>query len=105
MSNGLNVLANYTWSKTTIYNFNQWTNTQLGKNVANRPHAMNFNFGYEIPNANRFWNNRVARAITAEAGCGSHAEPAMQTHPGRLWSGCAMGACVSYAPVIKHGSQ
>jgi len=50
--------ANYTWSRTTIYNFNQWVNSQLGKEVVNRPHAVNLNFGYEIP-ANRFSRSNV----------------------------------------------
>ena len=55
--------ANYTFSRTTIYTFNQWADTQLGKNVANRPHAVNFNFGYEIPNGSRVWNNFLTRAV------------------------------------------
>lgn len=93
--------ANYTWSKTTIYNFNQWTNTQLGKNVANRPHAMNFNFGYEIPNANRFWNNRVARAITDGwrfngngalfSGLPAGITCAAQNQPAGYWTGTPTG--------------
>ena len=41
--------ANYTFSRTQTYSFNQWTNDQLGKNVTNRPHAVNFNMGYDIP--------------------------------------------------------
>ncbi|MGH9719952.1 MAG: carboxypeptidase regulatory-like domain-containing protein [Bryobacteraceae bacterium] len=53
--------ANYTWSRTTIYNFNQWVDTKLGKDVVNRPHAVNFNFGYEIPGASRWTNNVFAR--------------------------------------------
>ena len=55
--------ANYTFSRTTIYTFNQWSDTQLGKNITNRPHAMNFNVGYEVPNGSRMWNNFFSRAI------------------------------------------
>ena len=53
--------ANYTWSKTIIYSFNQWVNTQLDKNVVNRPQAVNFNFGYEVPDGSRLWNNAFSR--------------------------------------------
>jgi hypothetical protein len=53
--------ANYTWSKTITYNFNQWVDTKLGKDVTNRPHAMNFNFGYEIPNISRIWSNAFTK--------------------------------------------
>ncbi|MEO8369379.1 MAG: carboxypeptidase-like regulatory domain-containing protein [Candidatus Solibacter sp.] len=57
--------ANYTWSRTTIYNFNQWTDTQLGKNITNRPHAVNFNFGYDLP-GDRLINNKFAKAILGD---------------------------------------
>ena len=53
--------SNYTWSKTIIYNFNQWVDTKLGKDVVNRPHAVNFNFGYELPNGSRFMNNAFGK--------------------------------------------
>ena len=53
--------ANYTWSKTQLYNPGQWTNDKLGKYVVNRPHAMNFNFGYELPNGSRAWANSFTR--------------------------------------------
>jgi len=55
--------ANYTWSKTIIYNFNQWVDNKLGKDVVNRPHALNFNFGYDIPGLNRYFNNRFTKAV------------------------------------------
>lgn len=73
--------ANYTWSKTIIYNngynvtvsanptagggggFSQWVDNKLTRNVTNRPHAVNFNFGYEIPKGSRFWNNAFTRTI------------------------------------------
>ncbi len=54
--------ANYTWSRTTIYNFSQWVDTKLGKDVVNRPHAVNFNFGYDIPGASRVWQNAFTKA-------------------------------------------
>ncbi|MBI3682798.1 MAG: carboxypeptidase regulatory-like domain-containing protein [Acidobacteria bacterium] len=53
--------ANYTWSKTIIYTFNQWVDNKLGKNVLNRPHAANFNFGYDLPSGSRFWGNAFTR--------------------------------------------
>ncbi len=53
--------ANYTWSKTIIYNFNQWVDSRLGKEVVNRPHAVNFNFGYQIPGLSRFWSNAFTK--------------------------------------------
>ncbi len=57
--------ANYTWSKTIIYNtgnvgsgtYTQWVDYKLTKNVTNRPHAVNFNFGYELPKGSRWWRN------------------------------------------------
>ena len=68
--------ANYTWSRTIIYSqtrgdganvgaaaFTQFIDNGLTKNVTNRPHAMNFNFGYEIPGVNRFWKNAFTRLV------------------------------------------
>jgi hypothetical protein len=57
---------NYTWSRTTFYdNQNptvaQFVNAGLTKNILNRPHAVNFNFGYDIPKGSRFVNNVVGR--------------------------------------------
>ena len=37
-----------TTANTTLW---QFVNAQLMKNVANRPHAVNFNFGYDFPTA------------------------------------------------------
>jgi hypothetical protein len=54
---------NYTWSRTTTYLFNQFVDTKLGKTVENRPHAVNFNVGYDIPKGSRFVNNMVGRFI------------------------------------------
>jgi hypothetical protein len=53
--------ANYTWSKTITYAFNQWVDSKLGKNVENRPHAVNFNFGYDLPGASRIWSNAFTK--------------------------------------------
>jgi hypothetical protein len=52
---------NYTWSKTITYAFNQWTDTKLGKNVTNRPHAVNLNFGYALPSGSRLWSNAFTK--------------------------------------------
>ncbi len=51
---------NYTWSKTTVYQLgtgSQWVDNKLMKNVVNRPHAVNFNFGYELPRIGRMLGN------------------------------------------------
>lgn len=41
--------ANYTWSKTLVYNRQQYTDDPLTRyETGNRPHAFNANFGYEI---------------------------------------------------------
>ncbi len=55
--------ANYTYSRTIVYAFHQWVNTELGKNIANRPHAVNFNMGYDFPMGSRLWNNSFTRAV------------------------------------------
>ncbi len=55
--------TNYTWSKTIVYNFNQWVDSQLGKDVVNRPHAVNINFGYELPNGSRLWRNAFTHQV------------------------------------------
>jgi len=62
---------NYTFSRTIVYNNDsnttlyQFVNAELTKNVVNRPHAVNFNFGYDIPDVTRgsFLSNRVGKAI------------------------------------------
>ncbi|MBI4907055.1 MAG: carboxypeptidase regulatory-like domain-containing protein [Acidobacteria bacterium] len=103
--------ANYTWSRTTVYTFNQWVNTQLGKDVVNRPHAVNFNFGYDIPDATRFANNRFVKLLTGDwhingngaiysgtpmtVGCGAQSAPAgywTGTPTGGIPFRCQMGA-------------
>jgi hypothetical protein len=62
--------VNYTFSRTIIYNNDspttlwQFVNAQLTKNVLNRRHAINFNFGYDIPDVSRkFLSHPVGKAI------------------------------------------
>ena len=54
---------NYTWSRTTIYQQAQFVDNNLTKNIVNRPHAVNFNFGYELPKASRLWSNFVTKQV------------------------------------------
>jgi hypothetical protein len=93
--------ANYTWSRTIIYDFNQWVNTQLGKNIVNRPHVVNLNFGYELPKASSLWRNAFTQlaldgwringgagifsGTPFTVGCGSQNQP-----PG-YWTGTPTG--------------
>ncbi|MBS1877313.1 MAG: carboxypeptidase regulatory-like domain-containing protein [Acidobacteria bacterium] len=62
--------ANYTWSRTIDFNNSsqttlwQFVSQDLTKNVVNRRHAINFNFGYDAPNlANRVANNWIGKAV------------------------------------------
>jgi hypothetical protein len=56
--------VNYTWSKTVTYSHNQWVPDYLTKNVtSNRPQAVNFNFGYELPNASKLWSNGFTKEV------------------------------------------
>ena len=57
--------ANYTWSRTTVYEIGQgtqWVDNTLMKNVVNRPHAVNFNAGYELPKGSNLWSNWFTKA-------------------------------------------
>ncbi len=54
--------GNYTWSKTITFAHQQWIPDNLTKNVANRPHAVNLNFGYDIPSASRYWSNWLTKS-------------------------------------------
>jgi hypothetical protein len=63
--------SNYTWSKTLVYSRQQWVPDKLNYNVAGvnsatgqRPHAVNVNFGYAVPGATRWWNNKFTNAVT-----------------------------------------
>ena len=53
--------TNYTWSKTIVYSHQRWIPDKLTKDVVNRPHAVNINFGYRLPDLSRFWKHAVAR--------------------------------------------
>ena len=56
--------TNYTWSKTIIFGHNQYLPDYLTKNVTNRPHAVNVNFGYKVPDGSRLLGgNVVARGV------------------------------------------
>ena len=67
----INWNLNYTFSRTIIYNGNtsiqQQVNAQLLKNVANRAHAVNFNFGYDLPQLGQRFSSagigRVSKAV------------------------------------------
>jgi len=67
---------NYTFSRTIVYNNQstqgtgalfQYVNANLMKNVANRRHAINFNFGYDFPEVSHHFNSdfgkSAARAV------------------------------------------
>ena len=54
--------ANYTWSKTITFSHQQFIPDILTKNVANRPHAVNVNFGYDIPRGSALWSNWLTKA-------------------------------------------
>jgi len=60
---------NYTFSRTIVYNNNsatglfQFVDAQLTKNVVNRRHAVNFNFGYDLPTVSKMWNNKFSKAV------------------------------------------
>jgi hypothetical protein len=64
-SNRFQFGGNYTWSKTITYNRNQWVDDKLLKNVtSNRPHAVNLNWGYDIPSLAKYINNNlIARHV------------------------------------------
>ena len=56
--------GNYTWSKTFTYTRQQFVSDYLTKNVtSNRPHAVNINWGYDVPSLAKYWNNAVSRTI------------------------------------------
>jgi hypothetical protein len=62
--------TNYTWSREITYLLNptlspysQWIDPKITKNVANRNHAINVNFGYDIPNGSQLWRNAFTRQV------------------------------------------
>lgn len=91
---------NYTWSRTTFYDFNQWVDHKLEKNVANRPHAFNFNFGYEI-RGSQLWRNwftkaaldgwRIAGNGAIYSGTPFTVTCAAQNQPAGYWTGTPTG--------------
>ena len=58
--------SNYTWSKTIAYSRDQFVSDNLLKNIAGgtRPQAVNVNFGYAIPGATKYWNNKFVDIVT-----------------------------------------
>ncbi|MBI2687353.1 MAG: carboxypeptidase regulatory-like domain-containing protein [Acidobacteria bacterium] len=55
--------ANYTWSKTLIYQRQQWTDDSLTRiETGNRPHAFNANFGYDFPTVSS--QGRLLKTVT-----------------------------------------
>jgi len=60
---------NYTFSRTIVYNNNsqtallQFVDQQLTKNVINRRHAINYNFGYDLPMLSKAWSNKFTKAL------------------------------------------
>ena len=60
---------NYTFSRTIVYNNTsntglfQFVNAQLMKNVANRPHAVNFNMGYDFPQAGQHFSGDMSKKV------------------------------------------
>jgi hypothetical protein len=58
--------SNYTWSKTIVYSRLQFDSDNLNKNIAGgtRPQAVNINFGYAIPGATKYWNNKFVDMVT-----------------------------------------
>ncbi|HZL56736.1 MAG TPA: hypothetical protein VFC21_06635, partial [Bryobacteraceae bacterium] len=59
--------GNYTWSKTLVYTRYQFTQDYLNKNIAGgtRPQAANVTFGYSIPGATKYWNNKFTDVVTS----------------------------------------
>jgi hypothetical protein len=103
MSRGLQFGVNYTWSKAILYNRWQWTPDSLNKNVAsgNRPHAANFNFGYDLPDLSRYWQSAAARQAfggwrlygngTAYYGTPMTVSCSAQSSPIGYWTGTPTG--------------
>jgi hypothetical protein len=122
--------ANYTWSRTITFLQNpttnpisQYINPEITKNVANRTHAVNFNFGYDIPNGSNLWNNAFTRqalngwkingngAIYSgtpyTVGCAATGQPALYwvgTPTGGIPFRCQMGSS-TYLPDGQYPSK
>ena len=69
---------NYTFSRTIVYNgasqtrIWQFVDQQLTKNVINRNHAVNFNFGYDLPTASQHFNSDAGKRVSKVALDGWH---------------------------------
>jgi hypothetical protein len=63
---GFHFGSNYTWSKTLVYSRDQFVSDKLLYNIASgtRPQAVNINFGYAIPGATKYWNNKFTDIVT-----------------------------------------
>jgi hypothetical protein len=57
--------SNYTWSKTLTYTRYQFTPDYLNKMVApsSRPHTVNINASYKIPNGSSLWKNKLTEFV------------------------------------------
>ncbi len=58
--------ANYTWSREIVYQIGQgtqWVSNNLVKNIVNRPHALNYTVGYDLPSPSRLWKNIVTTTL------------------------------------------
>jgi hypothetical protein len=62
---------NYTFSRTIVYNNGgvqnlfQFVDAKLMKNVANRRHAFNFNFGYDLPTPSRHFADGTGKKVAS----------------------------------------
>ena len=96
VGNNFHFGSNYTWSKTLAYSRNQWVPDKLLENIVSgtRPHAVNVNFGYQIPGATKYWNNKFTELVTN----GWHIEGILTFYYGTPLSiGCsANGAPIGY---------
>jgi len=57
--------SNYTWEKTIVYSRYLYTQDSLNRNIAGgtRPHAVNINWGYAVPDGSRFWKNALTTNV------------------------------------------
>ncbi|MFN7923432.1 MAG: carboxypeptidase regulatory-like domain-containing protein [Bryobacteraceae bacterium] len=115
--------ANYTWSKTLLYNRQQFTDDYLTRaETGNRPHAFNANFGYEIPSpttSSKFlkqatdgWRIMGTAQIFSGAamapGCGFTANPVGYpngTPTGGVLFRCQMGTVTKDAVWLNSGAK
>ncbi len=70
---GFHFGSNYTYSKTLSYSRSQFVPDKLLYNVSGvnnttgggtRPQAVNINFGYAVPGATKYWNNKFTELLT-----------------------------------------